>query len=150
MEISREALDAIRRDAAASPEAEVCGLLLGEGMRVKEARSCRNVAAEPATSFEIDPRALIVAHKAARAGGPAVIGHYHSHPSGKAEPSVRDAAAARGGEVWVIVAGDEVEAWLATTGGQFDQLSMSPFPGEGRDPAARGPRLGPGLRRGGV
>ena len=121
LEISREALDAIRAEAAASPAVEVCGLLLGEGLRVERVVPCRNVADVPATGFEIDPQALIAAHKAARAGGPAVIGHYHSHPGGRAEPSPRDAAAARGEEVWVIVADDDVTAWLPDGGG-FDRF----------------------------
>ena len=113
LEISRAALDAIRAEAAASPHVEVCGLLLGEGLRVAKVRPCRNVADNPATAFEIDPQALIGAYKAARSGGPAVIGHYHSHPNGPAEPSARDEAAARGGEVWLIVGGDKLRAWLA-------------------------------------
>ena len=123
LEISRTALDAIRA-AAARSKVEVCGLLLGEEWRVERVVACRNVAADPATAFEIDPQALIAAHKAARAGGPAVIGHYHSHPNGKAEPSARDAAAAHGGEIWVIVGGGEVTAWLALDGGRFDRLPM--------------------------
>ena len=150
LEISRAALDAIRAEAAAGPDVEVCGLLLGEGLRVERVVACRNVAEEPATGFEIDPQALIAAHKAARDGGPAVLGHYHSHPNGKAEPSARDAVMARGGEVWVIVAGGEVTAWLARDCNRFDRLSIQRYPGEGRGPVSEGSQLGPGLRRGSV
>ena len=125
LEISRASLDAIRAAATASPDAEVCGLLLGEGLRVEHVVACRNVAADPATAFEIDPQALIAAHKASRAGGPAVIGHYHSHPNGKAEPSARDAAAARGGGVWVIVTRDNLTGWRATEG-RFEHLDIRP------------------------
>ena len=125
LEISREAVTGILTDAAASPGAEICGLLLGRGLRVERVVACRNVADEPATGFEIDPQALIAAHKAARCGGPAVIGHYHSHPTGRAEPSARDAAAARAGEVWVIVGGGHAIAWLATESG-FDHLTLHP------------------------
>ena len=124
LEISREALDDMLAEAAASPRVEVCGLLLGDGMRVERVVSCRNVADDPATGFEIDPQVLIAAHKAARAGGPAVIGHYHSHPTGKAEPSARDAAAARDGEVWVIVGRGDVTAWLALDDGCFRRLEL--------------------------
>ena len=120
LEISREVLDAIRAEAAVSPDVEVCGLLLGEGLCVVEARSCRNVADDPATAFEIDPAQLIAAYRAARDGGPRVIGHYHSHPNGVAEPSARDAAAAHGGEVWVIVSEHDAKAWLAVERGSAD------------------------------
>ncbi|QDZ07696.1 M67 family metallopeptidase [Sphingomonas panacisoli] len=126
LDISRAALDAILAEAAASPGVEVCGLLLGEGLRVDEVRSCRNVADVPASRFEIDPQALIAAHKAAREGGPAVIGHYHSHPNGKTEPSARDAAAARRGEVWMIVAQGDVKAWLAVDDQGFERLQIHP------------------------
>ncbi|MDB5678036.1 M67 family metallopeptidase [Sphingomonas bacterium] len=125
LEISREALAGIRAEAAASPDVEVCGLLLGEELRVERVVPCRNVADEPAIGFEIGPQALIAAHKAARAGGPAVIGHYHSHPTGRAEPSARDAAAASGGEVWVIVTSKELRAWLAIDEG-FAHLPIHP------------------------
>lgn len=128
LEISREALASVLAEAAASPDAEVCGLLLGQVLRVEHVVSCRNVADEPTSAFEIDPQALIAAHKAARAGGPAVIGHYHSHPTGSAEPSTRDAAAARGGEVWLIVGRGNAAAWRANDDGHFDLLELQPSP----------------------
>jgi proteasome lid subunit RPN8/RPN11 len=82
-------------------------LLLGQGDRIARVVPCANVAAEPWHRFEIDPAALIAAHRAARGGGAAVIGHYHSHPTGLAEPSPRDAAdAAPDGSIWLIAGAD--------------------------------------------
>ncbi len=125
LDISREALDAIRGEAAASPDVEVCGLLFGKGLRVEMVVTCRNVADEPATAFEIDPQALIAAYKAARGGGPAVIGHYHSHPIGKAEPSARDAANAMGdGAIWIVVGGDDVSAWRSNSPGKLAPIEL--------------------------
>lgn len=125
LEISRAVLDGIVADAAATPGVEVCGLLLGQGLRVERVVSCRNVAEEPATGFEIDPQALIAAHKATRGGGLAVIGHYHSHPTGKAEPSPRDAASAMGdGALWLIVAGEEVRLWRTIKVGVFMPIPL--------------------------
>jgi proteasome lid subunit RPN8/RPN11 len=121
--ISSPLLDEMLRAAAASPKAEICGLLLGKGAVVEAVRPCANVAADPRDSFEIDPVALIAAHRAARAGGPAPIGHYHSHPSGPATPSARDAAAARPGSFWIIIAGDELRCWFAAAGGRFDPVA---------------------------
>ncbi|WP_174284859.1 M67 family metallopeptidase [Sphingomonas bacterium] len=116
--ISTELLARIVAEAAVSPGVEVCGLLLGRGGHVEEARPSRNVAADPSCMFEIDPAALIAAHRAARAGGPAILGCYHSHPSGSAEPSARDAAdAVAEGWLWAIVAGDGVRVWRAVAGG---------------------------------
>ncbi|MEY4269196.1 MAG: hypothetical protein RLZZ58_412, partial [Pseudomonadota bacterium] len=46
-----------------------------------------------------------------------VIGCYHSHPSGRAEPSATDAAMAAGdGQYWLIITMDDVRAWQAVRG----------------------------------
>jgi len=112
-------------EAAASPAAEVCGLLFGSAGWIDAALACANVASDPATSFEIDPAALIAAHRAARAGGPTVIGHYHSHPVGAASPSARDAAAAAGdGEFWLIIGAGTMRVWRSTGQGVFDPVKL--------------------------
>ena len=112
--ISRTVLDAIRNHAAATPEREVCGLLFGKAERVDGAMAAANVAHDPAQRFEIDPATLFAAIRAERAGGPKLVGYYHSHPSGRAEPSETDRAMASGeGKLWLIVAGDAVTGWRA-------------------------------------
>ncbi|MFC4596134.1 MULTISPECIES: Mov34/MPN/PAD-1 family protein [Sphingobium] len=111
--ISRSLLEQIMSLAAADPR-EVCGLLLGEPGRITEMRPATNVAAEPARQFEIDPATLFAAHKAARGGGPAILGHYHSHPSGHPEPSGTDVASAvPDGRLWLILGGGEARLWTA-------------------------------------
>jgi proteasome lid subunit RPN8/RPN11 len=121
LEISSVVLDAIVAAANASPAREVCGLLFGSRERISGTQACRNVAENPADSFEIDPQALIAAHRAVRGGGPEIVGCYHSHPNGSATPSARDAVAAEEGAIWVIAAGDEIGAWRALSGG-FEAL----------------------------
>jgi proteasome lid subunit RPN8/RPN11 len=112
LEVTSEALGQMRAHAAAAHPHEACGILLGDGARTTEARAARNVHPSPATQFEIDPQALIDAHRAARAGGAAVIGYYHSHPHGPGEPSATDRASASGdGKVWAILAGEDVRFW---------------------------------------
>ncbi|MDQ1230220.1 M67 family metallopeptidase [Sphingomonas sp. SORGH_AS_0879] len=129
--ISSDALDLIDKSAATSPDREICGLLLGQGAHIAVALPCANVAAEPWHRFEIDPAALIAAHRAARGGGPAVIGHYHSHPTGLAEPSPRDAAdAAPDGMIWLIAGpAGTITAWRAVAAGRrhgrFDPLDLA-------------------------
>jgi proteasome lid subunit RPN8/RPN11 len=110
-------LDHILSEAAASPAREICGLLFGDAGTIAEARAAANVAADPSRWFEIDPAALFAAHRAERAGGPRLIGHYHSHPGGKAEPSANDLAAAEPGRLWLIVGGGVIRAWFAVDGG---------------------------------
>jgi desampylase len=116
--ISRSALAQMMDWAERSPAAEVCGLLLGAPDRISTAVPALNVADDPARRFEIDPAVLIAAHRGARAGGPAVIGSWHSHPSGSAEPSACDAAlAAADGSLWLILAPPHWAIWRAGTKG---------------------------------
>lgn len=121
-------LDTILAAAASTPDREVCGLLFGSLERIVAAAAAANVAPDTARSFEIDPAALFAALKAQRTGGPVLIGHYHSHPSGSAEPSAADAAAAEPGRLWLIVGGNMARLWLATAGGGFDEVEIVPAP----------------------
>lgn len=105
LEISSSALAALRGEAARAEPRECCGLLLGRGTRIEAIAPAANLASTPETRFEIDPAALIAAHRAARAGGAEVVGYYHSHPRGAPVPSAADRAHASGdGRVWAIVA----------------------------------------------
>ncbi len=98
-----------------APDQECCGLLLGTPGRIADAVPARNVAADPARSFEIDPATLLHTHRAARGAGLGIIGHYHSHPNGGAEPSLRDAArAVENGDIWLIIAAATINAWRVT------------------------------------
>lgn len=115
--VTSAVLETILADAVEALPEECCGVLLGarleESWRVERALPARNVAAEPERHFEIDPSVLIAAHRAARAGGAQIVGYYHSHPTGHAEPSATDRAmAAHDERIWAIVAGGEVRFWL--------------------------------------
>jgi proteasome lid subunit RPN8/RPN11 len=122
--IARELLDTIRAAAAAEPGREVCGLLFGDADRIVAAAPAANVADDPADSFEIDPAALFAALRAERAGGARIVGHYHSHPNGRPDPSPRDAAAAEPGRLWLIVAGGEARLWWSLPGNRFDPVMI--------------------------
>lgn len=112
LEVTSEALTAMRQAARVAHPTEACGVLLGAGCRITAARQAANVHPTPTTHFEIDPQALIDAHRAARSGGPEVVGYFHSHPVGKPVPSATDRASASGdGRVWAILAGEDVRFW---------------------------------------
>jgi proteasome lid subunit RPN8/RPN11 len=122
--IARHLYERILAHVAAEPEREVCGLLFGGGGRIVAVEPSANVAPNPADSFEVDPRALFAALRTERAGGAPLIGHYHSHPNGRAEPSPRDAAAAEPGRLWLIVARGTARAWFAEPGGLFTAQAL--------------------------
>lgn len=125
--LSTAAHAAILDAAATAHPHEACGLLLGTPGQIHTALPAANVHPDPARHFEIDPAALIAAHKAARAarnsGAPKLIGYFHSHPNGLARPSATDAAsAAHDGRIWAIAAGGEVSLWRDAPSG-FEPLS---------------------------
>ena len=140
--ISSTLLGGLLADAKNAPDREVCGLLYGVseagGGRIAEAEACANVAADPARSFEIDPAALFAAHRRARGGGApgagmGVIGHYHSHPSGAAVPSARDAAQAMGdGALWLILTAGGARLWRTERAGAFDEVELIVGDGKNR------------------
>lgn len=112
LEVTSGVMATLREEAAKAHPLECCGLLLGEGAQIIEVLPAANVHAQPERHFEIDPAALIAAHRAARAGGLQVLGYYHSHPVGIAAPSATDRDLASGdGRVWAIVAGSEIGWW---------------------------------------
>ncbi len=111
-------LTAILADARRQPGCERCGLLLGRGRRIVEHRPAANVASDPTSRFELDPATLFAALRMERGGGLAVLGHYHFHPHGPAEPSATDAASADpDGRLWLIVAADAHRLWRAVAAG---------------------------------
>ncbi len=136
--ISTALLDAIRAQAHAAGSNECCGLLLGDratghgtASRVSAIRPATNVAAEPRHFFEIDPAILLRTHREARSGGPAIVGHYHSHPEGDPIPSPVDAAMAQGtGDIWLIIGRNgAARAWRAVSSGRlhgrFDPVALA-------------------------
>lgn len=126
LRISRALQARMLEEAARTPDREVCGLIFGiQGVTVTEIQQCTNVAASPENTFEIDPAALIAAHKAERAGGPSLIGCYHSHPDGVEKPSLRDAESdRRTPSLWLIIAGEKLAAWRSAGSGKFERVGI--------------------------
>ena len=126
IELSSRLLETLLAEARVAHPRECCGLLLGEGERIERVLPTSNVHPAPQTHFELDPQALVDAHRAAREGGPQVVGYYHSHPEGPPEPSATDRAhASADGRIWAIVGGGEVRLWRDLPGG-FAPLSRAP------------------------
>jgi proteasome lid subunit RPN8/RPN11 len=102
---------------------ECCGLLQGMrengSFRVTGLYPVRNLSSDPAR-FEMDPQDQFAAQKCARVGGAAIIGCYHSHPDGHAEPSAADRAGAGQDDfLWLIAADGELRAFVYS-GGDFN------------------------------
>jgi proteasome lid subunit RPN8/RPN11 len=108
--IPSQVLARIRDEAAQAFPEEGCGLLIGERgpgerMEVRDLVPAPNVAPDRRQHFEVDPAVHLRCQRRLRGSGQQVIGHYHSHPGGRAEPSPTDAESITDpAMVWVIVA----------------------------------------------
>ncbi|PCJ55418.1 MAG: hypothetical protein COA79_20660 [Planctomycetota bacterium] len=96
--------DCVRR----YPE-EACGLLIGSSDgQVTDIVLSPNLSDEPERNFEIDPALIIAQQKHGRSGQTKnqtkILGHFHSHPDGSAQPSARDQAQNYDSDlIWLIV-----------------------------------------------
>ncbi len=118
LKLSRQQRQQLLDWADEAGDEECCGLLLGHDRTVEQVELSTNVAEDPKTHFEIDPSTLILAEKSARQGGLAILGYFHSHPNGRAEPSLDDASSAVADDrCWLIIAHGQITAWRPISGG---------------------------------
>jgi proteasome lid subunit RPN8/RPN11 len=82
--------DALLAHAQADAPHEACGLLFGRGSAIEAVVPVANTATDPTHRFELDQRAFIRNVFAAEKRGMALVGFYHSHPTGLALPSQTD------------------------------------------------------------
>lgn len=123
IEVTSAVLNGLLEEARAAYPHECCGLLFGSEAEIRVHRPTINVHSALATRFEIDPQALIDAHRAMRGGGPRLVGYYHSHPDGPPEPSAIDREmAGEDGMIWAIVGEGRVTLWRA------ERVRMEPLP----------------------
>lgn len=125
IKVSSSALTQMHELADNAYPNECCGLMLGRDGWVTQIMPAANVHPSPARHFEIDPQTLINAHRSARdtPEGPQIIGYYHSHPDGPAQPSETDAAMAHNDDmIWAIFGAEEIAFWRDTENG-FAPLS---------------------------
>lgn len=94
--LSPAQLQAIEREAEAAYPEEACGLLVGcaepsGACRVSAVEASANVAEPPRTRrFEVDPKLRLRLERELRESPDSIVGVYHSHPNGSAEPSKTD------------------------------------------------------------
>jgi proteasome lid subunit RPN8/RPN11 len=96
--------------AEAAYPAEACGLIIGRGkgqlVRVTRVVPAANLLADSGDRFELDPAVRVRVERELReAGGKdRIVGHYHSHTNGSAEPSATDRAMAFEPDLaWIII-----------------------------------------------
>ena len=130
-----QAADLTQMAEAAYPR-EACVLLVGRAeadrIEIAEIVAGDNVAASPEREFEFDPaKHIALLRRLRQSKAPErLVGHWHSHPNGRAEPSAQDAAMANDpGLVWLISAVTDGKAgapraFKCKPGGGFSPLPV--------------------------
>ncbi len=128
LEVASSVLEAILDHARASAPDECCGLLIGDGTALREARRARNCSPDSHRRYRVEPADHFAAVRAARAAGLEVMGAYHSHPGSSAEPSSTDRAEAHDAEWLHVIAAPDVgavRAWRLVDG-NFHEVPLVP------------------------
>lgn len=114
---------------------ECCGLIEGipseSGWRVTALHEAANVAEDPARRFLIDPQKQFDLMRALRSSETRIIGCFHSHPAGPAEPSATDCAQALEDDfLWLIAGGTHesgftLQAYVFTEESGFARIAVN-------------------------
>jgi proteasome lid subunit RPN8/RPN11 len=75
-----------------TPDQEVCGLISSKNGIAAACYPIANIAAQPATRFQLDPAAQIDAMRKMREQNEELCAIFHSHPTAPAQPSAQDIA----------------------------------------------------------
>lgn len=103
-------LDMLRKHVCKDAPNECCGLLVGirdeHSIRITKLHKSENqTSGDPTKSFEVDPKLRfdVMRETQSQDDGVDIIGHYHSHPNGAAEPSATDLSMAYEPDmIWLI------------------------------------------------
>ena len=90
--LPRNVVTRILTQAQQQPETETCGLLSARDGDVSAYYPVKNIAADPASRFEMEPQHQIAAMKSMRENNEQLFAVVHSHPHSPAAPSAADVA----------------------------------------------------------
>jgi len=130
--ITQAAIDTIVAHTESERPRECCGLLVGTAQTILKAIPVENGAVDPFRQYEIDPAVYLAEIKRSRDEGHAVVGAYHSHPRGAAEPSPTDLEQAFKGFVFLI-AGNlhdgevDLRAFVLGEDAAFEEVTLTPM-----------------------
>lgn len=124
--LPRAAMTSMRRHVRRRAPLEACGLLAGRNGRVELVVGVRNAARSP-VRYLMDPRGQWHALEKFEQLGMELLGIYHSHPNGPAQPSPTDITEALY-EVVQVIWWRQGETWQADgfwiEAGQVSQVKL--------------------------
>lgn len=135
---------ALAREAERDPSRECCGLVIADPTGGLRHQPVANVAASPASAFELCPAALLSTLRRLDGGGERLVAVYHSHLFGGPGLSRRDLEAALV-DGWPLLAGVE-QVVIALQGGRAVEVRAHAWDGSayaGRTVWRNLPEMGP-------
>jgi len=106
---------------------EACGLIegrdIGEGFIATAVHEAANIADDPSCRFLIDPQLQFDLMRAVRTRDTRIIGCFHSHPNGVAEPSATDRAEAYESDFLYLIAGGAPDAGFTLRAYVFNDVN---------------------------
>jgi proteasome lid subunit RPN8/RPN11 len=90
--------------AEAGAPHEVVGLVWADAQGVQMVEQLRNTHADPERYYNTDPAEILSAYRRMEAAGGLPVAFYHSHPSGRADPSETDMQGAMNAGLHYLIA----------------------------------------------
>jgi len=121
IQLPRSIVNRILGHVQEEPACEVCGFIAARGSEICSWYPVRNIAADAALHFEMDPREQIAALRRMREAGEELFAIYHSHPTAPARPSVSDLAEAGYPEALYLIVSLDTQGVLEMRGYRIEE-----------------------------
>jgi proteasome lid subunit RPN8/RPN11 len=103
LRLQKATVAAILREAEATPNLEVCGLVWADAAGEQTVTSLRNAHKEPERYYDVDPAELLKAYRQMEEVQGSPVAFYHSHPGGSPHPSEADMMGAMNGGMHYLI-----------------------------------------------
>jgi proteasome lid subunit RPN8/RPN11 len=122
--LPRTLVNCILTQAQHQPETETCGLLGARNGEAVRYYPVKNIAADPATRFEMDPQQQIDVMKTLRNNDEQLLAIVHSHPHSPPVPSAADMEEYGYPDAYYLIVSMDVKGVLEMRGYKQQNSSM--------------------------
>ena len=124
--LPRKLVNQILTHAQQHEHTESCGLISAADGDPAHYYAVKNIAADPATRFEMEPKQQIAAMKHMREHGEELLAIVHSHPESPPVPSATDIQQAGYPDSYYIIVSLNTKGVLEMRGYRFADTKMQP------------------------
>jgi [CysO sulfur-carrier protein]-S-L-cysteine hydrolase len=128
IQIPRKLANQLLHQAQLTPDQEVCGLVGSKNQIPSTCYPISNIAEQPQTRFELDPKQQISALSMMRDQHEQLFAIYHSHPSAPATPSALDLAQAAYPDALYLIISLNTKGILEMRGYKINQRGAVEIP----------------------